>query len=92
MMMTLLTLQQFYDEIITLQKHSVYNVLNGHSKVHAIPYFRNLFNSFINILAILQDFNGIFSKHSLNITVLRGFCYCKQFHKRSLHFTWTSFV
>ena len=35
-------------------------------------YFRNLSNSFINILAILQDFNEIFSKYFLNITVLCG--------------------
>ena len=37
-----------------------------------LQYFWNLFNSFINILAILQDFNGIFSKYFLNITVLYG--------------------
>ena len=30
-------------------------------------------NSFINIFAILQDFNGIFSKYSFNITVLCGY-------------------
>ena len=36
-------------------------------------YFRNLSNSFINILAILQDFNGIFLKFFLNITVLCGY-------------------
>ena len=30
-----------------------------------LQYFRNLSNSFINIIAILQDFNGIFSKYSL---------------------------
>ena len=35
--------------------------------------FRNLSNSFINILAVLQDFNGIFLKYYLNITVLYGF-------------------
>ena len=37
-----------------------------------LQYFRNLSNSFINIFAILQDFNGIFSKYSFNITVLCG--------------------
>ena len=37
-----------------------------------LQYVRNFFNSFINIIAILQDFNGIFSKYSLNITVLCG--------------------
>ena len=34
-----------------------------------LQHFRNLSNSFINILAILQDFNGIFLKYSLNVTV-----------------------
>ena len=38
-----------------------------------LQYFRNLSDSFINILAILQDFNGIFSKYCLNITVLCGY-------------------
>ena len=37
-----------------------------------LQYFRKLFNSFINIVAIFQHFNGIFSKYSLNITVLCG--------------------
>ena len=37
-----------------------------------LQYFRNLSNRFINILAILQDYNGIFSKYSLNIMVLCG--------------------
>ena len=37
-----------------------------------LQYFRNLSNSFINIVAILQDFNGIFLKYSLNITVQCG--------------------
>ena len=35
-----------------------------------LQYFINLSNSFINILAIWQDFSEIFSKYSLNITVL----------------------
>ena len=34
-----------------------------------LQYFRKCF---INIFAILQDFNGIFSKYSFNITVLSG--------------------
>ena len=37
-----------------------------------LQYFRNVSNSFINIFAILQGFNGIFSKYSFNITVLCG--------------------
>ena len=37
-----------------------------------LQYFRNLSNSCRNIFAILQDFNGIFSKYSFNITVLCG--------------------
>ena len=35
-MMTILTLQQYYNEILILQQHSIYNVLNGHCKVPAI--------------------------------------------------------
>ena len=38
-----------------------------------LQYFRNLSNSFINISAILQDVNGIFSRYSFNITVLCRF-------------------
>ena len=38
-----------------------------------LKYFRNFSNSFINIFTISQDFNGIFLKYSLNITVLCGF-------------------
>ena len=30
MMMTILTLQQYYNEILILQQHSIYNVLNEH--------------------------------------------------------------
>ena len=40
-MMTILTLQQYCNEILILQQHSVYNDLNGHCKVPAIfqkPY------------------------------------------------------
>ena len=37
-----------------------------------LEYFWNLSNSFINILAILQDFNEIYLKYFLNITVLCG--------------------
>ena len=38
-----------------------------------LQYFRNLSNSFINIFAILQDFDVIFLKYSFNITVLCGY-------------------
>ena len=54
-----------------------------------LQYFRYLYNSFINILAILQDFNGIFLKYSLNITVLcRYFIYIvsASLFKRNIHF------
>ena len=36
MMMKILTLQQYYNEKLILQQHSIYNVLNGHFKVPAI--------------------------------------------------------
>ena len=69
-MMEILKLQRYYNEILLLQQHSIYNVLNRHCKVSAI--FKKPSNSFINILAILPDFNEIYSKYSLNITVLGG--------------------
>ena len=36
MMIKIITLQQYYNEILILQQHSIYNVLNGHCKVPAI--------------------------------------------------------
>ena len=35
-MMTILTLQQYYNEILILQQHFIYNVLNGHFQVPKI--------------------------------------------------------
>ena len=35
-------------------------------------YFNNISDSFRNILAILQYFQGIFLQYCLNISVLRG--------------------
>ena len=35
-MMTILTLQQFQNEILILQQYSIHNVLNGHGKVPTI--------------------------------------------------------
>ena len=35
-MMTILTLQQHYNEILILQQHSLYDVLNGHCKIPVI--------------------------------------------------------
>ena len=57
-----------------MQQHCIYNVLSGYARF--LQYFRILSNSFINILAILQDFNGIFLKYSLNITVLCAYLAC----------------
>ena len=36
MIMTILTLQQYYNQILILQQHSIYNILNGLCKVPAI--------------------------------------------------------
>ena len=36
MMVTILILQKYYNEISILQQHFIYNVLNGHRKVPAI--------------------------------------------------------
>ena len=72
-MMKILTLQQYY----TI-KYEYYSnipfIMFWTDIARFLQYFRNLSNSFINILAILQDFNGIFSKYSFNITVLSGVC------------------
>ena len=35
-MMTILTLQQYYNEILILQQDFIYNVWNGHCKVPVI--------------------------------------------------------
>ena len=35
MIMTIFTLQQYYNEILILQQHYIYHVLNGHRKVSA---------------------------------------------------------
>ena len=32
-MMTILTLQQYYNEILIVQQHFIYNVLNGHYNI-----------------------------------------------------------
>ena len=53
-----------------------------------LQYFRTLSNSFINISAILQDFNGIFSKYSFNITVLRGQNRASCFFKKRTLWNW----
>ena len=50
-----------------------------------LQYFINLSNSFINIFAILQDFNRIFSKYSFNITVLCGYL-PKSLHEPTSHY------
>ena len=35
-MMTVLTLLQYYNEVLILQQHFMYNILNGHCKVPAL--------------------------------------------------------
>ena len=68
MMITILILPKYYNRILILEQHSIFNVLNGYSKIPEI--FQKNLNSFINILEILQDFSRIFSKHFPNTTVL----------------------
>ena len=43
--MSILTLQQYYNEILILQQHYIYNVLNGHCKIPAI-FQRNILEIF----------------------------------------------
>ena len=61
-MMTIITLQQYYNEILILQQHTIYNVLiqtskllNGHFKIRAIFHkpFHQLYKYSCNI-AIFQ--------------------------------------
>ena len=68
MMMTILTIQKYYNKILILQQNAICNVFIA----RFLQYSRNLSNSFINIFEILKDFNEVFSKYSLNITVLCG--------------------
>ena len=73
MMMTIRILQQYQNEISICS--NITFVIFWADIARFLQYFRSLSNSFINILAILQDFNGIFLKYSLNITVLCGYRY-----------------
>ena len=66
-MMTILTLQKYYNEILILQQHFIYNVLNGHSKVPAIfqklfwqlyKYSGNITRFQWNIIEILPQYYG----------------------------------
>ena len=67
MMMTILTLQQYYNEISILPQHSIYNVLNGHCKVPATfqkpfwqlyKYSDNIARFQWNIFEILPQYYG----------------------------------
>ena len=94
MMTSILTLQYYQNEILILQQYSIYNVLNIaiFSCFVFVQYFRNLYNSFVNIFAIFQDFDGIFLKYSFNITVLCGLdSYCWSLISNSIQF-WTSIL
>ena len=66
-MMIIITLQQYYNEILMLQQHFIYNVLNGHCKVPAIfqkpfqqlyKYFCNIARFQRNIFEILLQYYG----------------------------------
>ena len=69
-MMTILTLQQYYNEILILQQHSVYNVSNRHCKVPAIFQKPATLATFLKYIYI-----NIFLKYSLTITVLCRICH-----------------
>ena len=65
--MNILTLQQYYFEILILQQQSIYNVLNGHCKVPAIfqkPFWQlhkyscNIARFQWNIFEILPQYYG----------------------------------
>ena len=63
-MMKILTLQQYYTEILILQQHSIYNVLNGHSKVPAIFHkpFYQLYKYSCNIAIFQRNILGLIPK------------------------------
>ena len=64
MKMTTLTLQQYCNEILILQQHSIHNVLNGHCKVPAIfqkqlyKYSCNIARFQWNIIKIFPQYYG----------------------------------
>ena len=60
-MIRILILQKYYNEILLLQQRSIYNVWTDIARF--LQYFRSVSNILIYILAILQDFNGIFLKY-----------------------------
>ena len=65
MMMTILTLQQYYNELLILQQHSIYNVLNGHCKVPAIfqKPFQQLYKYSCNIEKFRWNIFEIFPQY-----------------------------
>ena len=67
-MMAILSLQIYYNEYCI----NIPFIMFLMDIARFLQYLRNLSDSFINNLAILQDFNETFSKYSLNITLLCG--------------------
>ena len=65
MMMIILTLQQYYNEILMLQQHFIYNVLNGQCKVAAIfqKPFQQLYKYSCNITRFQQNIFKIFPQY-----------------------------
>ena len=64
-MIKILTLQQYYNEILILQQNSIYNVLNGHCKVPAIfqKTFSQLYKYSCNIARFRWNIFEIFSQY-----------------------------
>ena len=65
MMIKILTLQQYYNEILILQQHSIYNILNRHCKVPAIfqKPFQQLYKYFCNIARFRWNIFKIFPQY-----------------------------
>ena len=64
-MMTILRLQQYYNDILILQQHSIYNVWNGHFKVSAIfqKSFYQLYKYSWNIARFRRNIFEIFPQY-----------------------------
>ena len=65
MMITFLTSQQYYNEILILQQHFIYNVLNGHCKVPEIFHklFYQLYKYSCNITIFQRNISEILPKY-----------------------------
>ena len=85
--MTILTLQQYYNEIWILQQHVIYNVLNGDRKISAIfpkPFYQ-LYKYSFNIASLQWNIFKIFPQYYSATWVVffvkyKKACYLQAYH------------